>query len=65
MNTDKEKTDMDDKIKKEEEIVDVMQLLDEDESNWDASRGWGEGDDDGWDGQGEDEDFSLPSERGF
>ena len=59
---------MDDKIKKEaeEEIVDVMQLYDEDESNWDASRGWGEGDDDGWDGSGEDEeDFSLPSERGF
>ena len=56
---------MDDKIQKEEEIVDVMQLLDEDESDWDASRGWGEGDDDGWDGQGEDEDFSLPSERGF
>lgn len=31
---------------------------------WDESRGWGEGDDDGWAGQDED-DFIDPSERGF
>ncbi|MGM9998308.1 MAG: M3 family oligoendopeptidase [Candidatus Bruticola sp.] len=34
------------------------------ESSWDESRGWGDGDEDGWDGQGED-DLIDPSERGF
>ncbi|MGM9991237.1 MAG: M3 family oligoendopeptidase [Candidatus Bruticola sp.] len=31
---------------------------------WDSGRGWGDGDEDGWDGQGEDEIID-PSERGF
>lgn len=36
----------------------------DDEEQWDESRGWGDGDDDGWAGQDED-DFIDPSERGF
>ena len=35
-----------------------------DEDSWDDSKGWGDADDDGWDGQDED-DFIDPSERGF
>ncbi|MBQ7529161.1 hypothetical protein IJT10_04590 [bacterium] len=42
------------------------ELVEKEESTqWNEGLGWGEGDEDGWDGQDEDEEIIPLEERGF